>query len=88
MQSHDQKYLNGLILEQKKVEKDKRDEIHFAEKQAKNQKKIDKEALLDELVSNLLLFLCKVVDYAQNVGSINCDSETLLIIGSHPLVSA
>ncbi|XP_072032439.1 CDK-activating kinase assembly factor MAT1-like [Amphiura filiformis] len=49
-QSQDQKYLNGLLLEEKKVEKDKRDEIQFAEKQAKNQKKINKEALLDELM--------------------------------------
>ena len=51
LQSQDQKYLNGLILEEKQIEKDKKEEIQFAEKQAKNQKKLHKEALIDELVS-------------------------------------
>lgn len=49
-QSKDQKYLNGLILEEKHVETEKKSEIIFAEKQAKNKKKIKQEALLDELM--------------------------------------
>lgn len=51
LQSKDQKYLNGLILEEKHVETEKKSEILFAEKQAKNKKTIKQEALLDELVS-------------------------------------
>ena len=56
-QSSDQAFLEALILEEKEEEEEKRQQLQFLERQTKSQKKRDKEALINELVSQDLLVL-------------------------------
>ena len=50
-QSTDQAYLEALIQQENEDEEEKKQQLQFMERQTKNQKKRDKEALIDELVS-------------------------------------
>ncbi|XP_022107788.1 CDK-activating kinase assembly factor MAT1-like [Acanthaster planci] len=49
-QSSDQVYLEALIQEEREEQEEKRQQLQFLERQTKNQKKRDKEALIDELI--------------------------------------
>ncbi|XP_054759629.1 CDK-activating kinase assembly factor MAT1-like [Lytechinus pictus] len=50
MKSHDMMYLDALLEEEQQIKEERKQEYKFLEKQSLNQKKRNKEALLDELI--------------------------------------
>ncbi|XP_033639566.1 CDK-activating kinase assembly factor MAT1 [Asterias rubens] len=66
-QSTDQAYLEALIQQENEDEEEKKQQLQFMERQTKNQKKRDKEALIDELIHSSMPAEHVIASHTANV---------------------